>query len=532
MPRFDFNAVNAGLAASGIVADFETALIRNRKRVLREAVSTSDFKAAALARMNALREANAAAARDCFAELRRRTEAQLRRAYSAGVRNAESRLAHMPVVPRRESRLLSKTVIGVATSLAGIVATAQQSANRQFQRIIAQVDENTSDLTEEVDRVNSYYLRKNVTGSVNKRGAEMPASSAAEMTVRSESIALTRAAQGERAGEYGFSLVLINAVPGACELCTPWETKILIDDITAGGKPDGEHALLSEAVADGLFHINCRHDKVVFIPGLTNPKMFDYDKATPEYNAKRYYVEQEQRYNERMIRQWKREAEGVLSAEREDYALKKVTYWQERQRMLEDYAERKGVPFYRQYEREQIGGNTAPKVHSIHIQQQNNATQTRIFVYNIKDLENEVRAHELRIANKEVEHVVVFAKSGKAYENTGTHKEVSLDGIPDAELIGAVVTHNHPLLSKYPQSFSKADVGFTVDSKVAELRVITDGNLEFRFRYSGDLTGAQLADEYKRLFDKFKNLAGEPAHATMLALRREIKGAFYEWWRI
>ena len=41
-------------------------------------------------------------------------------------------------------------------------------------------------------------------------------------------------------------------------------------------------------------------------------------------------------------------------------AEQKIREWQARQRALGSIAEREGVPFYRQYDREQIGGETKP----------------------------------------------------------------------------------------------------------------------------------------------------------------------------
>lgn len=76
----------------------------------------------------------------------------------------------------------------------------------------------------------------------------------------------------------------------------------------------------------GLCGANCRHSFYPFIPGVSEriPK--------ERYSSKTYELEQEQRYNERMIRHWKRRA-ATLEAGKVDptAAKKKIREWQKKQ---------------------------------------------------------------------------------------------------------------------------------------------------------------------------------------------------------
>ena len=60
--------------------------------------------------------------------------------------------------------------------------------------------------------------------------------------------------------EQGHDLVKVSTHRGACELCQPWQGKIL--SIT--GKTKG-YPTLEEAKAAKLFHVNCRHAYGLYI---------------------------------------------------------------------------------------------------------------------------------------------------------------------------------------------------------------------------------------------------------------------------
>ena len=127
----------------------------------------------------------------------------------------------------------------------------------------------------------------------------------------------------------GYHLVVVSAHATACELCVPWQGLILIDDVYSGGsKEDGGYPLLSDAMARGLLHPNCRHNLSTYFPGITTlPKIPNSKQALR--NADR---EQKQRYIERMIRRYKRLAEGAADLrDKEDYT-NKVSEWQGKMR--------------------------------------------------------------------------------------------------------------------------------------------------------------------------------------------------------
>jgi len=122
------------------------------------------------------------------------------------------------------------------------------------------------------------------------------------------------------------------------------------------------HTLLVRRNGKVVWCGNCRHTVTDEVLGYDNPTRYDYDKASPKETAQRYAIEQQQRYNERQIRAYKARAAGLMDDNKKALAEQKIDEWQTRQRTLRDIAKSDGVPFYRQYAREQIGGATKPNL--------------------------------------------------------------------------------------------------------------------------------------------------------------------------
>ena len=83
--------------------------------------------------------------------------------------------------------------------------------------------------------------------------------------------------EGEFRKSIGETLIIISRHNTACELCRPFERKVLIDDVYSGGKQsDGDYMLLSQAMQMGLFHPRCRHGLGTYYPELI--KIMRYKK--------------------------------------------------------------------------------------------------------------------------------------------------------------------------------------------------------------------------------------------------------------
>lgn len=212
--------------------------------------------------------------------------------------------------------------------------TAFRLANDVYRQTIfrAQIylDSGTMTLKQAIDMATKDFLDQGITCIQYSDGRRMNIASYAEMALRTASQRATFMADGEKRDQWGVHTIFVSAHANACDLCIPWQGKILIDDVySRGQKPrDGNYPLLSDAIKEGLLHPNCRHTLATYFPGVTKlPEVPDEETARKNYEA-----EQKQRYMERQIRKWKRRAAGALDEENQAAAEAKVKYWQARMR--------------------------------------------------------------------------------------------------------------------------------------------------------------------------------------------------------
>jgi hypothetical protein len=149
-----------------------------------------------------------------------------------------------------------------------------------------------------------------------------------------------------RSAEMGNDLVRMSTHARSSPMCEPWEGEVY----SLSGTSD-KYTDLQTAIDGGAFHPNCKHSLNPYYEGISPELQPD---GTPEENllgnAVTYQAEQEQRYYERGIRQWKRREEVALTPEDAEKAKSRVSTWQAKQREhLEENPYLK-----RQYARESI----------------------------------------------------------------------------------------------------------------------------------------------------------------------------------
>nr|WP_037829759.1 phage minor capsid protein [Streptomyces sp. NRRL S-325] len=185
------------------------------------------------------------------------------------------------------------------------------------------------------------FARKGVTGFVDRSGRAWNMTSYVEMATRSAVGRAAVEAHTDRLAAAGIDLIVVSDAPEECPRCKPWEGKILTRE-GAGGRQtiEMEHATedgrmvrvdvagsFPEAKADGLMHPNCRHNISIYLPGLIRRREPTPSRAT-------YEQTQKQRYLERQVRAWKREAAGAMDDDRKRAANAKVRVYQGRIREL------------------------------------------------------------------------------------------------------------------------------------------------------------------------------------------------------
>lgn len=148
-------------------------------------------------------------------------------------------------------------------------------SNDQYRKIIfqAQTYANTGAGTVEkaVDMATKDFLMRGIDCIEYKNGARHTISDYADMAIRTAERRAYLWGEGQKRQEWGVSLVIINKRGGhPCPECARWLGKILIDDVYSGGKPDGKHTLLSEAMAQGFLHPRCKDGFTTYFPGITS----------------------------------------------------------------------------------------------------------------------------------------------------------------------------------------------------------------------------------------------------------------------
>jgi hypothetical protein len=180
-------------------------------------------------------------------------------------------------------------------------------------------------LNQAIDMATKDFLSQGINCIQYKDGKMVNVASWAEMSLRTASHRATMLGEGKKMDEWNLHLIVITAHGNTCEMCLPWQGKVLIDNVFSSGKSDGKHTLLSVAIDAGLFHPNCRHSKAIYFEGITQIPTAPVDDETA---GARYNAEQKQRTIENNIRKYKRFEAGSTDAENVNKASDKVKEWQ------------------------------------------------------------------------------------------------------------------------------------------------------------------------------------------------------------
>lgn len=230
---------------------------------------------------------------------------------------------------RSVGRYWDKAVLDIQSGL-----SYEEAISRAVKQLCNQGIKFVSHDSGRIEHIDS-AIRRNVLTDINQLCGRMSLETAQEM---GEDIMEISAHAGARESHAAFQggLVSLSGAKGYLSL----------DDIGYG-------------TPEGFKGLNCRHGWHVFFVGLSEPaysekELEDYKGEGIKYNGKEYNeyeASQKQRYIERQIRKWKREADAMEAAGLDNsYAVKKVRTWQAEQR---DFINQTGLK--RDYFRERAG---------------------------------------------------------------------------------------------------------------------------------------------------------------------------------
>lgn len=256
-----------------------------------------------------------------------------------------------------------KKMNAMTSQIAGTFDKAEQAVFRQCDDIYRQTIFQTSikfasgsmTLQEAIDDASSKFLENGIDCITYRNGRRVNIANYAEMALRTANQRAKFLADGNYRDAHGLHLVMVSKHANTCSLCLSFQGKILVDDVYTSISVKDARALaaendcdlLSNAMNDGLFHPNCRHNLVTYIPGITRRPMYEIDdaRALELYNA-----EQKQRGLEREIRKWKRKALGSVDDNNKNKATRKVREKQKNMReLLKEYPELRREPWRESY---------------------------------------------------------------------------------------------------------------------------------------------------------------------------------------
>ena len=214
-------------------------------------------------------------------------------------------------------RLLARELSG---TLSQVAFNALRSAEDAYRDVVVeaarQVSIGTQTRRQAAQAALNAFGERGIAGFVDAAGRNWDMASYTEMAVRTTSGRAAVAGHADKLADSGLDLVQVSDAPEECEICRPWEGRILS---LRGRTPN--RPTLAEAEAAGLFHPNCRHSIGLYDRRVTTvPKR----TADPEGDRQR----QRQRYLERKVREWKRREVVALSPAETERARAKVREWQ------------------------------------------------------------------------------------------------------------------------------------------------------------------------------------------------------------
>ena len=202
------------------------------------------------------------------------------------------------------------------------------------------------------------FLRAGINCIEYRNGRRVNIADYAQMALRTAATRAYLQGEAKKRAALLIDTVLVSQYGACSQTCLPWQGRVYIDDVFGqfSGEKSGVRAksqngnwypLLSEAVAGGLFHPNCRHTLSTWIEGVST--------LPPPMDAKRIRtvsaLEQQQRRLERRVREAKRIKAGMSDPQNQKKAAKLLS---DRQRELREFIKQHEDVLRRDYWREKV----------------------------------------------------------------------------------------------------------------------------------------------------------------------------------
>ena len=232
-------------------------------------------------------------------------------------------------------------------------------ANDQYRKIIfnAQVYANTGAGTYEkaLDMACRDFLNSGINCIQYSNGRMVPIDVYAEMALRTASKRAYLQGEGEMRKKWGIHKVILNKRTNACPKCAPFCGKVIVDDVWSGGTAqeaiEGGYLLMSDCIADGLYHPNCQDSHTTYFGDFIDSEEEQYpeeegDEDEPQYtadellqpvtdeerqlNEELYEAQQRQNHCERQVQRFERLSEFSFDEDNRQRYHARLGEWEQR----------------------------------------------------------------------------------------------------------------------------------------------------------------------------------------------------------
>lgn len=235
---------------------------------------------------------------------------------------------------KKMNALINATTNDMKTAETAMLRMVSDQYRKTIFRAQVMANSGAFTLQQSIDAATKDFLKAGINCIQYKDGRRVNIATYAEMAIRTANKRAILISEGDVRNAYGIYTVRISRYGQCSDTCLPWQGRIYVDDVYSGGtKEEAEEKklpLLSEAIAGGLFHPNCKHRATTYFYDVKKSlgKLKDDGIENPP-------EEQEHRKNHLHIQQQKRFETGFLDSSNVEKAEQKRKQWEEKDKILE-----------------------------------------------------------------------------------------------------------------------------------------------------------------------------------------------------
>lgn len=193
-------------------------------------------------------------------------------------------------------------------------------------------------LNQAIDMATKDFLSAGINCIQYKDGRRVNIASYAEMAIRTANKRAVLISEGDTRKQWGIHTVKVSSYGQCSETCLPWQGRVYVDDVYSGGMKEEAKKLklplMSEAIAGGLFHPNCKHRANTYYPELDTdaPENKTEIISQPEIGPN----QQDYNKNQLQIQKFKRIKAGSLTSDDVNAAQAELERLKEKEILLEE----------------------------------------------------------------------------------------------------------------------------------------------------------------------------------------------------